>query len=323
MSVDSGAIEMGKSWSYGGYTFKVTNTESDTGQIRYTASCNSTSKTTTLGNIYDYWCVSIDGSSAMVYAGSMNGIEYNIEGKSYYGHNAHGDFYKTEDAPAFTFWSGNSTYHDGRGELYLLSDTKEGVASNRQTECAALEYEGKTYYLNYGKGHTDCSGVGPYIGEIPWEPTETGMKVLMDILKEEGYIKSTLIATFAISPQVAGGGDGADWDWGDITATLHVTVKGAHSGRHTDALADALDGKSQSDYLYQAADNTATAGYGCGGDGGHGGGGGAGASTVVVHNFGTWRASQKDVKAYAKGHGYGGGGGKGATGGDGIILIYY
>ena len=136
-----------------------------------------------------------------------------------------------------------------------------------------------------------------------------------------------LVGRFAIDLEDAGGdGPGSDWidpgdydpDWeeGDPTHTLYVTVTGALSGRHNDPIVD-------QSYSYIPADKSTVKDYGCGGDGGHGGGGGAGASTVVIHKFATNQANSKEVTAIARRHGYGSGGGKGGKGGDGCILVYY
>lgn len=136
-----------------------------------------------------------------------------------------------------------------------------------------------------------------------------------------------LLGRFAINLEDAGGdGPGSDWidpgdydpDWeeGDPTHTLYVTVTGALSGRHNDPIEDPS-------YSYIPADKDTVKDYGCGGDGGHGGGGGAGASTVVIHKFATNQANSKEVTAIARRHGYGSGGGKGGKGGDGCILVYY
>ena len=139
--------------------------------------------------------------------------------------------------------------------------------------------------------------------------------------------KQVIVGRFAIDLEDAGGvGPGSDWidpgdydpDWeeGDPTHTLYVTVTGALSGRHNDPIEDPS-------YSYIPADKDTVKDYGCGGDGGHGGGGGAGASTVVVHKFATNQANSKEVTAIARRHGYGSGGGKGGKGGDGCILVYY
>ena len=139
--------------------------------------------------------------------------------------------------------------------------------------------------------------------------------------------KQVMVGRFAIDIEDAGGdGPGSDWidpgdydpDWeeGDPTHTLYVTVTGALSGRHNDPIEDPS-------YSYIPADKDTVKDYGCGGDGGHGGGGGAGASTVVVHKFATNQSNSKEVTAIARRHGYGSGGGKGGKGGDGCILVYY
>ena len=143
----------------------------------------------------------------------------------------------------------------------------------------------------------------------------------------DGKPKQMLVGRFKINLEDAGGvGPGSDWDdpgdydddWeeGDPTHTLYVTVTGALSGRHNDPIVDPS-------YSYIPADKATIKDYGCGGDGGHGGGGGAGASTVVVHKFATNQANSKEVTAIARRHGYGSGGGKGGKGGDGCILVYY
>ena len=134
-----------------------------------------------------------------------------------------------------------------------------------------------------------------------------------------------LVGRFAINAE-DGVGPGSDWtdpgdydpDWeeGDPTHTLYVTVTGALSGRHNDPIVDPS-------YSYIPSDKDIVKDYGCGGDGGHGGGGGAGASTVVIHKFATNQANSKEVTAIARRHGYGSGGGKGGKGGDGCILVYY
>lgn len=144
-------------------------------------------------------------------------------------------------------------------------------------------------------------------------------------------VREKIVARFAIELEDAGGvgpeggiGGGwtdpgdydPDWEEGDPTHTLYVTVTGALSGRHNDPIVDPS-------YSYIPADKDTVKDYGCGGDGGNGGGGGAGASTVVIHKFATNQANSKEVTAIAKRHGYGSGGGKGGKGGDGCILVYY
>ncbi|MCR5136105.1 MAG: hypothetical protein K6C12_03270 [Oscillospiraceae bacterium] len=127
------------------------------------------------------------------------------------------------------------------------------------------------------------------------------------------------ISRFPIDLREAGGGswqDPGDTGYG----TLHLTVTGALSGRHNDPTASAEGAEF---YSHVPADNAKEAWYGCGGDGGYGGGGGAGASTIIINEFPTSRAGNKELVANARRHGYGSGGGKGGNGGDGCILIYY
>ena len=131
-----------------------------------------------------------------------------------------------------------------------------------------------------------------------------------------------LIGRFEIDLHDAGGtGPDSDWedpgDWNEDPETLlSMGVAGALSGRHNDPLND----KS---YSYLPMDNEAEAYYGCGGEGGFGGGGGGGAASVIVYEFATDKANQKEVGAHTKRYGYGSGGGKGGKGGDGCIIIYY
>lgn len=161
-------------------------------------------------------------------------------------------------------------------------------------------------------------------------PTYTVDEILLFAGREKPKKYKTteiMVGRFKIELEDAGGvGPGSDWvdpgdydpDWeeGDPTHTLYVTVTGALSGRHNDPIVDPS-------YSYIPADKDTVKDYGCGGDGGHGGGGGAGASTVVVHKFATNQANSKEVTAIARRHGYGSGGGKGGKGGDGCILVYY
>lgn len=130
-------------------------------------------------------------------------------------------------------------------------------------------------------------------------------------------VTDKLVARFPIDIQDAGDGWG---DSGDPMTTLHVVVTGALSGRHNDPTASAEGAEI---YSYVPIDNAKEAWYGCGGDGGYGGGGGAGASTIIINEFPTSRAGNKELVANARRHGYGSGGGKGGNGGDGCILIYY
>ena len=192
----------------------------------------------------------------------------------------------------------------------------------------AFTYAGKTVYWSASTTPFDY-----------WNTFGTGQKSARQVLPAnmlawimfygESGEKPTdkLVARFAIDLEDAGGdGPGSDWidpgdydpDWeeGDPTHTLYVTVTGALSGRHNDPIED-------QSYSYVPADKDTVKDYGCGGDGGHGGGGGAGASTVVVHKFATNQAGNKEITAIAKRHGYGSGGGKGGKGGDGCILVYY
>ena len=180
-----------------------------------------------------------------------------------------------------------------------------------------------------GGGHYSISGSGVLSFSFGYVKDYTPATFFLSNIRSSINIDSgdKLVGRFAIEIEDAGGdGPGSDWidpgdydpDWeeGDPTHTLYVTVTGALSGRHNDPIADPS-------YSYIPADKDTVKDYGCGGDGGHGGGGGAGASTVVIHKFATNQANSKEVTAIARRHGYGSGGGKGGKGGDGCILVYY
>ena len=195
----------------------------------------------------------------------------------------------------------------------------------------SFSHNGKTVYYNtvgsslgadYQFKNANLADSFGNVAQIAWT------MVYGDASGGDDYdLEDMLIARFAIDLEDAGGnGPESDWidpgdydeDWeeGDPTQTLYVTVTGALSGRHNDPIVDPS-------YSYIPADKDTVKDYGFGGDGGHGGGGGAGASTVVVHKFATNQADGKEVTAIARRHGYGSGGGKGGKGGDGCILIYY
>jgi hypothetical protein len=216
--------------------------------------------------------------------------------------------------PTGTAWH-YITYYDGAlqsdyehilGDQFIYDDKSIGVSS---TNCPG----GTILYPDIERSS--------YSGAVMWTAvygTPSGS------YKEP---KEIMVGRFAIDIEDAGGvGPGSDWtdpgdydpDWeeGDPTHTLYVTVTGALSGRHNDPIEDPS-------YSYIPSDKNTVKDYGCGGDGGHGGGGGAGASTVVVHKFATNQANSKEVTAFARRHGYGSGGGKGGKGGDGCILVYY
>ena len=201
------------------------------------------------------------------------------------------------------------------------------VSGSRDANGASLTADGWIFSVT-SSSKTGANGVFADMGTttsgvIPRSVTNPEGKSISSIDISGEY----LIGRFAIDLEDAGGvGPGNDWvdpgdydpDWeeGDPTYTLYVTVTGALSGRHNDPIEDAS-------YSYIPADKDTVKDYGCGGDGGHGGGGGAGASTVVIHKFATNQANSKEVTAIARRHGYGSGGGKGGKGGDGCILIYY
>lgn len=223
------------------------------------------------------------------------------------------------------------------GTITYITDEGEGyepvITTENLTQHSTLL--GTTYYqtpFNYSISKTgyEASGVMYQVPDNTYDRSviETiiidGVTIPVDPEYEE---KEILVGRFAIELEDAGGvGPGSDWtdpgdydpDWeeGDPTHTLFVTVTGALSGRHNDPIEDPS-------YSYIPADKDTVKDYGCGGDGGHGGGGGAGASTVVVHKFATNQANSKEVTAIARRHGYGSGGGKGGKGGDGCILVYY
>ena len=202
-----------------------------------------------------------------------------------------------------------------------------GVTYKETYTGIASSFDGETYY--YASHSVPCSGSAS--SGVPINGIPSGYSVQKAAIKmlfggEDEY-ETTMVGRFAIDLEDAGGdGPGSDWsdpgdydpDWeeGDPTHTLYVTVTGALSGRHNDPIEDPS-------YSYIPADKYTVKDYGCGGDGGHGGGGGAGASTVVVHKFATNQANSKEVTAIARRHGYGSGGGKGGKGGDGCILVYY
>lgn len=203
------------------------------------------------------------------------------------------------------------------------------ASSNPNYGNHSFTYNNKTVYITYatvGNGvynahpRLGISVLGIYLPYIAWA-------MVYGTITQEYKEKEMLIGRFKIELEDAGGvGPGSDWvdpgdydpDWeeGDPTHTLYVTVTGALSGRHNDPIVNPS-------YSYIPADKDTVKDYGCGGDGGHGGGGGAGASTVVVHKFATNQANSKEVTTIARRHGYGSGGGKGGKGGDGCILVYY
>ena len=223
------------------------------------------------------------------------------------------------------------------GTITTITDSGEGhepvIKTSNLSQSSTLL--GTTYYKaptnrSLSKTGHEASGVMYQFPDSTYDRRviETiiidGVTIPVDPEYEE---KEILVGRFAIELEDAGGvGPGSDWgdpgdydeDWeeGDPTQTLYVTVAGALSGRHNDPIEDPS-------YSYIPADKETVKGYGCGGDGGHGGGGGAGASTVVVYKFATNQADGKEIVALAKRHGYGSGGGKGGKGGDGCILVYY
>ena len=194
----------------------------------------------------------------------------------------------------------------------------------------SFTYANKTVYYQVGtlSVWTSAAEWNPIPGLIWGSIADVAWTMIYGIPSGDEYeTKEIMVGRFAIDLEDAGGvGPGSDWvdpgdydpDWeeGDPTHTLYVTVTGALSGRHNDPVEDPS-------YSYIPADKDTIKDYGCGGDGGHGGGGGAGASTVVVHKFATNQANSKEVTAIARRHGYGSGGGKGGKGGDGCILVYY
>ena len=195
---------------------------------------------------------------------------------------------------------------------WVVLDPERGVIASGSLVAGQASYEGESFYVTA----VDVSTIDI---EAAYECLFGG--------GEYGDPMPMMVGRFAIDLEDAGGvGPGSDWtdpgdydeDWeeGDPTHTLYVTVTGALSGRHNDPIVDP-------NYSYIPADKDTVKDYGCGGDGGHGGGGGAGASTVVVHKFATNQANYKEVTAIARRHGYGSGGGKGGKGGDGCILVYY
>ena len=202
--------------------------------------------------------------------------------------------------------------------------------STESYSSSSASWKGQTFYygVHYYASFADTTRTGT---SIPVNSPPSGYSTYNAAVKmlfgNEEESETKLVGRFAIDLGDAGGdGPGSDWedpgdydpDWeeGEPTHTLYVTVTGALSGRHNDPIVDPS-------YSYIPADKNTVKDYGCGGDGGHGGGGGAGASTVVIHKFATNQANSKEVTAIARRHGYGSGGGKGGKGGDGCILVYY
>lgn len=219
----------------------------------------------------------------------------------------------TQGASVYLTIYGNTIYtaKSTSGLIGFLSESSGHSSAGAWTSANQTDY----FYASPG---SSAYGAG-----IPVSTVNPEGKSIGDI----DVSGTKLVGRFAIELEDAGGvGPGSDWidpgdydpDWeeGDPTHTLYVTVTGALSGRHNDPIVDPS-------YSYIPADKDTVKDYGCGGDGGHGGGGGAGASTVVVHKFATNQANSKEVTAIARRHGYGSGGGKGGKGGDGCILVYY
>jgi hypothetical protein len=208
-------------------------------------------------------------------------------------------------------------------DFYYADRGPEAVAWRRNLT-DTYTYNGKTVYYSIMNTHSILPGTATPTYSGPIDEITAWRMIYGDA---EGDEEERIVGRFAIDIEDAGGdGPGSDWidpgdydpDWeeGDPTHTLYVTVTGALSGRHNDPIVDPS-------YSYIPADKDTVKDYGYGGDGGHGGGGGAGASTVVVHKFATNQANSKEVTAIARRHGYGSGGGKGGKGGDGCILVYY
>ncbi len=231
-----------------------------------------------------------------------------------------------------SYWSGKYTYYP---DAIIYSKTPQTVTITSSMPLEQGGYTGTyavtnlnsngTYWANIDFDDGPTGPPSPIYGPAFTSISAAGASVSAG--PAEYLTKDMLVGRFAIELEDAGGvGPGSDWDdpgdydddWeeGDPTHTLYVTVTGALSGRHNDPIVDPS-------YSYIPADKATVKDYGCGGDGGHGGGGGAGASTVVVHKFATNQANSKEVTAIARRHGYGSGGGKGGKGGDGCILVYY
>lgn len=215
-------------------------------------------------------------------------------------------------------WRGSSGKATGTHPEYVTYDNKQVVYSALSSTWSGDSYDA---FNLLPRSDVQATDVGSFtmIQRVAWS--------LVYSSSGQNELEDVLVARFAIDIEDAGGdGPGSDWidpgdydpNWeeGDPTHTLYVTVTGALSGRHNDPIEDPS-------YSYIPADKNTVKDYGCGGDGGHGGGGGAGASTVVIHKFATNQANSKEVTAIARRHGYGSGGGKGGKGGDGCILVYY
>lgn len=347
----SGRIAIGASYTLGEYTFTVTKEAvSGSSSTKYIAICRQGSKSARKEIIIpedaDYWLLEANEETADVYVVTKYNNVYigNIQRPIPYAQGLQ----TIGPKGASTTVSGATCAQQkvsNRKIQFVMASSSSGSAHIYETYDGGrpgfngdvplnsqYTFNGKTVYYSVSNPSTTgsfSSGIASMtppsmVGSNPNWPGIAWEIVYGSEYEEE---KEVIVGRFAIDLEDAGGvGPDSDWDdpgdydedWeeGDPTHTLYVTVTGALSGRHNDPIEDPS-------YSYIPADKDTIKDFGCGGDGGHGGGGGAGASTVVVHKFATNQANSKEVTALAKRHGYGSGGGKGGKGGDGCILVYY
>lgn len=289
------------------------------------------------------WYVEANGTEATVYAN----IKKNPTPGPIPGPIPYVESFQTDNQPDYPYYDAAASIYSGarfvagprsRSNWYFIAAAENyGVCYFEHYKTGSggtiglnysYTYNNKTVWYQRSNAAWSSSITCPQISSIENAGPIAWMMVYGDDEEKDGEV---IIGRFAIDIEDAGGvgpggGTGGGWtdpedydeDWeeGDPTHTLYVTVTGALSGRHNDPIVDPS-------YSYIPADKDTVKDYGCGGDGGHGGGGGAGASTVVVYKFATNQANSKEVTAVARRHGYGSGGGKGGKGGDGCILVYY
>ena len=344
-SKDSGEIATNSNYALGDYSFRIERTSvPGSSNDKIEAICTDKDGKNARKSIQipssdslAGWYVEANETEATVYAniGDINIVPVSCAPSGQIKANGQGDYLVnyvfTSGSGVMTFYSPDYRHFDVIGASSspgsVLTRTAPGHESDTNYSLnSTYELDGKIVYYT----HISSTSVNPIIlmtpsadHATPYDETAWGMVYGA----YSGPTKAVIVGRFAIDLEDAGGdGPGSDWidpgdydpDWeeGDPTHTLYVTVTGALSGRHNDPVEDPS-------YSYIPADKNTVKNYGCGGDGGHGGGGGAGASTVVVHKFATNQANSKEVTAIARRHGYGSGGGKGGKGGDGCILIYY
>lgn len=332
-SNSSGSLAPGASYTLGEYSFAIrSNYDSDEDVTGIAARCTKGGETA-IGGIdisgqatIESWSVETNETEATVYA-TVNPLKINIPKSPVNSVVLESDGVRYSWAISSGYIvlisHNNATWYYG---IYASASPNAIVTSNfpppRGSAFGMVQSytkDEKTVYYASADGGPWVQGsaavpapeyyYGKNYGEIAWHM----------IFDAELKPSSHIVARFPIDIREAGGGgweDPGDTGYG----TLHLIVTGAMSGRHNDPLASDEGAEM---YSYVPAENAKEAWYGCGGDGGYGGGGGAGASTIIINEFPTSRAGNKELVANARRHGYGSGGGKGGNGGDGCILIYY